>query len=204
MWCSQSQSARWAQPGSGGFPPGGPGGPGGRPPGGPPVGGPPEPPAGFSWRRDVLLSSAAEAMSSESRESADRDDGRPSSAAFTASIGSRKRFGASSLTGGRIVVSRSSAGTAGRRDVCRGGTGDGVGPASAPAPFGLSAADWSCCPLLFTGRAGAVARRPGAACLPRRTSRACRAEHIRLDQVIPAAGSAYLHHVYGELFEPRG
>src|ERR1700744_2382965 len=197
MWCSQSQSARWAQPGSGGFPPGGPGGPGGRPPGGPPVGGPPEPPAGFSWRRDVLLSSAAEAMSSESRESADRDEGRPSSAAFTAAMGSRNRFGASSLTGGRIVVSRSSGGGVGRRRGC-------FDPPSAPDPIGLSAADWSCCPSLFTGRAGAVARRPGAARLPRRTSRACRAQHIRLDQVIPTAGSAYLHHVYGELFEPRG
>src|ERR1700678_1360346 len=100
MWCSQSHSSRCAQPGGGGgFRRGGPGG---RPPGGPPVGGPPDPPAGLSGCLDVLLSSAAEAIPTAPRESADRGDGRPSSAAFTASIGSRKRFGASSVTGGTV------------------------------------------------------------------------------------------------------
>ena len=68
-------------------------------------------------------------------------------------------------------------------------SGTHTGPLASPD-------DWSWRPSLFNGRARAVARRPGAA---RPLGRACRAEHIRLDQMIPAAGSAHFHHVYGEL-----
>lgn len=70
-----------------------------------------------------------------------------------------------------------------------------------PAEFGV-AVDRSGPSPLFTGRTRArTARCPGA----RRALRgAGRTEHVRLDQVIPAAGPAYLHHMNGELAEPGG
>ena len=120
----------------------------------------------------------------------------------------------SSRTGGRIVVNRSSGGTGGRGvapGVCRGPPRcppeERADPPAPAAPFGVSVADRSCCPSLFTGRAGVVARRTRAARTPwragwsSRAGRAGRAEQIRLDQMIPTAGPAHLHDVYRELRE---
>jgi len=128
----------------------------------------------------------------------------PSNAALTASIGSRSPAALSSVTGGRIVVNRSSGGTGGRWPG-EPGSGGALPPLASPAghfdpppvagPLGTSVADRSWCSPLFTGRAGTVARRPRSAGA---LGRASRAEHIRLDQVIPAAGPAYLHHVNRE------
>ena len=138
--------------------------------------------------------------------------GLPSSARLTTSIGSRK-FGSISLrTGGRIVVGRTSGGTAARAPrrlavpASAGVVTAGVAPVSAawrpdaPSatdPRGLSGADGSWRSSLFTGRARAVARRSCAARLGRTRS----TEHVRLHQVVPTAGPAYLHHMYCELVE---
>src|ERR1700736_6561034 len=66
---------------------------------------------------------------------------------------------------------------------------------SAAVPCRISVAGRSGRSSLFTGHARVVARRPRA---PRSRWGTHRAEHVRLDQVIPAAGPAYLHHVYRE------
>src|SRR5829696_4304237 len=124
--------------------------------------------------------------------------GVPSSARLTTSIGSRKCAGVLARTCGRTEVNLSSGGTPAA--LCRGGpSGRGCGRAptrSAPRPVRLSLADRSWRPSLFTGRARSTARRT---CATRPLWRRDSPEHIRLDQVIPAAGAAYLHHVYGEL-----
>ncbi len=86
---------------------------------------------------------------------------------------------------------------------CRPASSEGFGPGpltpSAVCPGRASLADRSWRPSLFTGRAHTTARRLG----PPRCARSLRgrdgAEHVRLDQMIPAAGAAYLHHMYGEL-----
>src|SRR6478609_941381 len=140
--------------------------------------------------------------------------GVPSSARLTTSIGSRNCGSMSSRTGGMIAVGRTScAGTPAAE--CRAalpasaavGT-EGMAPVSAawrpdaPSatdPCGLSEADRSWRSSLFTGRARAVARRSCAARPPRRAGGARGAEHVRLHQVIPTAGPAYLHHMYCEL-----
>src|ERR1700754_2567948 len=128
--------------------------------------------------------------------------GAPSSAALTTSIGSRRCAGVAPRTTGRTVVSRSSGGAPAAR--CRGGPSVRTGGCPTPSaarPVRTSLADRSWRPSLFTGRARATARRLS----PPRSARSLRwrdgAEHVRLDQVIPAAGAAYLHHVYGELVE---
>src|SRR6185312_6034721 len=96
----------------------------------------------------------------------DMGGGVPSSAAFTASIGSRSGRAGPAPTTGRTVVSRSSGGTAARR-----------APPPAADPLWMSLAGRSSRSPLFTGRARAVARRPGTT-----RSRALggphRAEHI--------------------------
>src|SRR5215218_1267749 len=129
--------------------------------------------------------------------------GAPSNAALTTSIGSRRCAGLVPRTGGRTAVNRSSGGTPAAR--CRGGPsgrrcgGGGCAPTpSAACPLRTSLADRSWRPSLFTGRARTSARRLGAPRSPPLLWRRDRAEHIRLDQVIPTAGAAYLHHVYGE------
>ena len=138
--------------------------------------------------------------------------GVPSSAALTASIGSRRSAsGVVALTGGMTAVSPASGGTdrlpARRRRRCR------------PPPSGRRTGVWvgarhrsAACPYghhWLTGR-GALryslaVRAPSRASVWTRSLRGPdRAEHIRLDQVIPAAGAAYLHHVYGELVVAGG
>ena len=67
---------------------------------------------------------------------------------------------------------------------------------SAARPLGTSLADRLWRPSLFTGRPRTIARGP---CRTRALGRPDRTEHVRLHQMIPAAGAAYLHHVYGEL-----
>src|SRR5271166_5925859 len=138
--------------------------------------------------------------------------GVPSRAALTSSIGSRSGI-VSSVIAGMTAVGRASGagprGGAGRRI-----TGGGsltrsslarspgrAGARSAPPSLWMSVADRSGRSPLLTGRARAVSRRPGA---PRSLGGTQRAEHIRLDQVIPAAGPAYLHHVYRKLFVAGG
>src|SRR5579884_2465403 len=133
----------------------------------------------------------------------------PSSAALTSSIGSRSPGDVSSVTGGRTVVSRSSGGMGrDRRGEVGGRPALPARPPSSlrlgappPALLGTPVLGRSWCPSLFTGRSGAVARCPGAARPPRRSCWACCAQHVRLDQVIPAAGPTYLHHVYRKLVE---
>ena len=137
----------------------------------------------------------------------------PSRAALTASMGSRSFGSRSSRTAGRIAVGLSSGGT-GPRAACLAppgggadaGRGRGAGSAcrggcapSAPDPCGFSAAERSLRPSLFTGRTRALARSSGSTCL--RGTRC--AQHIGLDQVIPFAGSAYLHHVYRKFVVTR-
>jgi hypothetical protein len=134
-----------------------------------------------------------------------------SSAALTASISSRS--GSGSVTAGMAAVWRRFGGTA-RREGCAAGRDSGVWPGTGPsprcagpstrslaAPRRLSVADRSGRSPLFTCRARIVARRPSA---PRSLRGTHRTEHIRLDQVIPAAGPAYLHHVYREFVVPGG
>jgi hypothetical protein len=82
--------------------------PDGRPPGERPPGGGPS--VGGRSRLGDLPSSAAVANSTESRGAELLVGGLPSSAALTTSIASEL----SSLTGGRILVNRSSGGTPGR------------------------------------------------------------------------------------------
>src|SRR3954470_15203383 len=125
--------------------------------------------------------------------------GVPSSAALTASIGSRNGRG-SSLTAGMIAVCRSSKWLTGLRGsggrctstVLRSST------PSAACPCGTSLADRLWRPSLFTGRPRAVARGPRRTRALRRTNRA---QHVRLHQMIPTAGAAYLHHVDREFVE---
>src|SRR5712675_544975 len=124
--------------------------------------------------------------------------GVPSSAALTTSIGSRRCGGVVARTAGKTVVNRSSGGTpsALRRE---GPSWRRCWPGPTPSaarPMRTSLADRSWRPSLFTGRARATARRPRAT---RSLWRRDGAEYIRLDQVIPTAGAAYLHHVYGKL-----
>jgi hypothetical protein len=107
-------------------------------------------------------------------------------------------------------VWRSSGGSAARERGAASGGGRCLPPAmseraaltpSAPRPVWTSLADRSWRPSLFTGCARTTARGLGAsrgARSPRASSRRDGAEHVRLDQVIPTAGAAYLHHVYGE------
>lgn len=139
-----------------------------------------------------------------------------SRAALTSSIGSACREDRSSVTGGMIVVIRSSGGT------WRRGPADeraSSGPPGFPrawstpsvaGPPEASLDDWWWRPSLFTGRAGAVARRPRSSCpsrgpwRSRRPRWTCRAQDIRLDQVIPTAGPAHLHDVHRKLREPGG
>src|SRR5581483_3968684 len=178
---------------------------GGPPGGGPPGGGPPV--SGRCPRGGGALSSAAATVSIGARCGV---LGRvPSSAALTSSIGSRRPGEVSSVTGGKTVVNRSSggigrcvgplrAGREGPRDrrsrLC-------LGAPPRAGPSGTSGGEGAWGPSLFTGRAGTVARCPGAARPPRRTGRACRTQDIRLDQVIPAAGPTHLHYVYRKLVE---
>ena len=141
--------------------------------------------------------------------------GVPSSAALTASMGSRRCAGVVARTCGRTAVDRSSGGTPAAR--CRvGRSGRRWGPAppgrlgggaltpSAACPLRTSLTDRSWRPSLFTGRARATARRLGASRTPRPSRRWDCAEHIGLDQVIPFAGPAYLHHVDGKLVVSGG
>jgi hypothetical protein len=116
----------------------------------------------------------------------------PSNAALTTSIGA----GPPSRTGGSTVVSRSSGGTAGR------GRWAPLGARAPrrPAAFWTSSADRCWRPSLFTGRTRGFARGRGSS-RPARLRGTGRTEHIRLDQMVPTAGPAYLHHVYCELVE---
>src|SRR5690606_26720321 len=111
-----------------------------------------------------------------------RRRGAPSSAALTASIGSRRSAVTASSTAGMIVVCRSS-GAAGARWAP---TSEG------PAEAGFGRSSW----CLLTGGTGSAACRPPT---PRPLRRAREAQHIRLHQVIPAAGPAHLDHVHREL-----
>ena len=87
--------------------------------------------------------------------------GVPSSAALTASIGSRSG-GVSSRTAGMTAVRRSSGGAAGRRGGAGGSaSADGRSPTpSAARPARTSLADRLWRPSLFTGRPRAIARGP--------------------------------------------
>ena len=187
-WCAQLQSARRAGVPCPVGPPRCPGG------GADPSGGcAPRP--GRSRRGEPARPSIA-ALTSSSASHCRGFDGGLSNAALTSSMGSGRRGDRSSMTGGRIVVNRSS-GAARRRRPCPDGVP--VPPASGRSESGRSGSgrsplaclptgpvadarasldDWSWCPSLFNGRAGAVARRPCAAAALRR---ACRAEHVRLD-----------------------
>ena len=140
----------------------------------------------------------------------------PSSAALTTSIGSRNCGSMSSRTGGRIVVGRTSGGH--RRRARRAGSRCRRRQASSPtvwrryrrrgAPTHRRPLTRAGCQRL-TGpgalRYSLAVRAPlRAVRVPRvlrAGRRARRAEHVRLDQVIPTAGPAYLHHMYCELVE---
>src|ERR1700743_299021 len=186
--------------------------------GGPPPGGRPPGSGGAPRRaRGGGVSSAALTSSIGARGDASERNGpdgaaEPSNPGFTASLGSPRPGNRSSVTAGRTVVSRSSGG-AGRRRLDPGPPERSPRSASlerpgfacfAPRSVGVpvsSLDDWSWGPSLFTGRSGALARRPRGPGAPGRRRGACRAQHVRLDQVIPAAGPAYLHHVDRELLE---
>src|SRR5215212_9804049 len=129
--------------------------------------------------------------------------GVPSSAAFTASIGSRSGRVSSSRTAGMIAVRRSSKWLTGLRSG-RGRSTSTVSRSSTPSaacPLWTSLADRLWRPSLFTGRPRTIARGPGRTRALRGPNRA---EHVGLHQVIPAAGPAYLHHVYRELVVAGG
>src|SRR5436309_8616154 len=74
---------------------------------------------------------------------------------------------------------------------------------SASGPFRTSSADLLWRPSLFTGRTRAGTRRSGASGTTL-LGRLGSAQHIRLDQVIPAAGSTHFHDVHRELVEAGG
>lgn len=105
-------------------------------------------------------------------------------AAVTASTCSRRTVdAATSDTTGMTAVWCSSGGIWRPSALCRAPVGERSGPSSS----------------LFTGRARArTARSPSAG---RALRGAGRSEHVRLDQMVPTAGPADLHHMDGELVE---
>jgi hypothetical protein len=195
LTCSVQAQSRHGGRGPPPGPPNPPGRPGRRGGGGGPPGGPP-PRLARPCRPEVgpRLSIAALTWSSASRRNG--VDGGPANAALTSSMGSPRRGARSPLTGGRIVVIRSSGG-AWRRRLIVGGASRRSGPRGSPPGrlgFGRSfgfllptrsvpgprgspdEGVWR--PSLLNGRAGVVGRRPCASGASGRRGRARRAEHI--------------------------